>query len=91
MCLTGNSIIKCLLGKVACLIRGVQDLIVEHGEVKSKTKADWVGRCKVGLGNLSGILVSLKRLVGGLLAFVANGELSKVTVVVTLPVLTQNG
>jgi hypothetical protein len=43
--------------------------------------------CKVGLSNLSGILVSLKRLVGRLLSLVANCELSEVSVVITLPVV----
>jgi hypothetical protein len=74
-----------LLGKVACLVGGVQDLIVEDGEVEGKTKADWVGGSQVGLSNLGSVLVSLKRLVGRLLSLVANGELSEVAVVVTLP------
>jgi hypothetical protein len=46
-----------------------------------------VGWCKVGLCNFGGVLVSLKRLVGRLLSLVANGELSKVTVVITLPMI----
>jgi hypothetical protein len=41
--------------------------------------------CKVCLGNLGGILVSLKRLVGRLLSLVSNCELSEVSVVITLP------
>jgi hypothetical protein len=56
---TSNGIIKGLLGKVTCLIRRVEDLIVEHGEVEGKTKADWVCWCKIGLGNLGSVLVSL--------------------------------
>lgn len=71
---------------MARLIRGVQDLVVEDGEVKGETKADWVGRCKVGLGNFSGVLVSFEGLVRGLLSLVANGELSEITVIVSLPV-----
>ena len=85
--LTSNGIIKCLLGKMASLIRRVQDFIVENGEVKSQTQADWVGWCKVGLCNFGGVLVSLKGLVCRLLSLVANGEFSKVTVVITLPVI----
>lgn len=72
---------------MASLVRGVEDLVVEDGEVERKTQADRVGRRQLGLGNLGSSLVSLERLVGGVLAAVANGELGKVTVVVTLPVM----
>ena len=41
---------------------------------------------KVSLCNFGGVLVSLEGLVGRLLSLVANGELSQVTVVITLPV-----
>ena len=71
---------------MASLVWSVEDLVVEDGEVQGKTQSDWVGWGKVGLGNLGGSLVSLKRLVGGSLALVANGELGEVAVVVTLPV-----
>ncbi|KAI6772534.1 hypothetical protein HG530_003492 [Fusarium avenaceum] len=70
---------------MASLIGGVEDLVVEDGEVKGETQADRVGRRKLGSGNLSSSLVSLEGLVGGVLAAVANGELSEITVVVTLP------
>ena len=82
---TGNSVIKRLLGEVAGLVRRVHDFVVEYGEVKGKTKADGVGGSKVSLGDLGGILVSLKRLVGRLLTAITKSELGKVTVVVTLP------
>ena len=72
---------------MACLIGRVQDLIVEHREVESKTKADWVCWSKVGLGNFSGVFVSLEGLVGGLLSLVANSKLSKVSVIVPLPMM----
>lgn len=72
---------------MASLVRGVEDLIVEHGEVQGETQADGVGGGKVGLGNLGGGLVGLEGLVGRVLAAVANGELGQVTVVVTLPVI----
>ena len=58
--LTSNSIIESLLGKVARLVWGVEDFIVEHGEVEGKTKTDWVGWCKISLGNLGSVLVSLQ-------------------------------
>jgi hypothetical protein len=83
--LTSNGVIKSLLGEMAGLIRRIQDLIVENGEVEGQTQADWVGWCKVSLCNFGGVLVSLEGLVGRLLSLVANGELSKVTVVITLP------
>lgn len=72
---------------MAGLVWRVENLIVEDREVQGKTKADWVGWGKVGLSNFGSILVSLKRLVGGLLALITSSELSKVTVVVTLPVI----
>lgn len=84
---TGNGIIKGLLGKVAGLIGGVEDLIVEDREVQGKTKTDWVSGGKIGLSNLSGVLVGLERLVRRLLSLVANGELSKVAVVIALPIM----
>ena len=36
---TSNGVIKGLLGKVASLIRGVEDLIVEHREVERESEA----------------------------------------------------
>lgn len=84
--LTGNRIIERLLGEVAGLVGGVEDLVVEDGEVQGETKADGVGRGELGLGNLGGSLVGLEGLVGGVLAAVANGELGEVAVVITLPV-----
>ena len=83
---TSNSIVEGLLGEVASLVGGVQDLVVEDGEVQGKTETDGVGRGEVGLGDLGGSLVGLEGLVGRLLALVANGELGKVAVVVTLPI-----
>jgi hypothetical protein len=73
--LTGNSIIKGLLSKMACLIWRVQDLIVEHGEVESKAETDWVRWRKISLGNFGGILVRFERLIGGFLSLVPNSEL----------------
>jgi hypothetical protein len=83
---TSNGIIKRLLGEVAGLIGGVQDLIVEDREVEGQTQADGVRGRQLGLSNLGGGLVGLERLVGRVLAAVANSELGKVAVVVTLPV-----
>lgn len=85
--LTSDSVIECLLGKVASLIRGVQNLIIEDREVEGETKTDWVGWSKVSLGNFGCVLVSLEGLVGRLLSLITNGELSKVTVVISLPVV----
>jgi hypothetical protein len=70
---------------VACLVRRVQNLIVEDREVESKTKADWVCWRKVSLGNFGGILVGFEGLVCRFLTPIANREFSKVTVVIALP------
>ena len=72
---------------MAGLIRSVENLVVEDGEVQGKTKADGVSGRQLSLGDLGGSLVGLERLVGRVLALVANGELGKVAVVVTLPVM----
>jgi hypothetical protein len=70
---------------VASLVRRVEDLVVEHREVKSQTEADGMSGGKVGLSDFGSALVGLERGIGSTLAAVANSELSKVTVVVTLP------
>ena len=72
---------------MAGLIRGVEDLVVEDGEVEGKTKSNWVRWSQVSLRNLCGSLVGLERLVGRSLALVANSEFGEVAVVVTLPVV----
>lgn len=71
---------------MACLVRRVENLIVENGEVKGKTQADGVGGSKVSLSDFSGILVGGQRVVGRSLALLTEGELGEITVVVTLPV-----
>lgn len=71
---------------MASLVRRVKDLVVEDREVQSQSETDRVGRSKLRLSDFSGALVGLKRIIGSRLATVANGELSKVTVVITLPV-----
>jgi len=85
--LTGNGIIECLLRKMASLVGSIEDLVVEDREVEGKTQTDGVGGRQLGLGNLGGSLVGLERLVGRILATVADGELSEVTVVVALPIM----
>jgi hypothetical protein len=81
-----NGVVEGGLGEVASLVGRVQNLVVEDREVQSKSETDGVGRGEVSLGDLSGVLVSLERLVGGGLALVTKSELGEVTVVVTLPV-----
>ena len=86
-----NSVVKGSLGKVASLVGGVENLVVEDREVQGESETDGMGRSEVSLGNLGGILVSLERLVGGGLALVTKSELGEVTVVVTLPVRRISG
>ena len=71
---------------MASLVGRVEDLVVEDGKVQCETEADGVGGSKVRGGHICGSLVGLEGLVSGRLALVTNGELGKVTVVVTLPV-----
>ena len=46
---------------MASPIWGVQDLVVEDGEVEGETKADGVGRSEFSLGDVGGILMILIR------------------------------
>jgi hypothetical protein len=46
-----NGIVEGLLGNLASLVGGVEDLIVEHREVESQSQTNRVGRRQVGLGN----------------------------------------
>jgi len=52
-----NSVVKSLLGKMARLVRRVEDFVVEHREVESETKADGVSRCEICLGDFGGVFV----------------------------------
>jgi len=56
-----NGIVESLLGKVAGTVGGVQNLVVENGEVQSETKTDGVGRGEVGLGNIGSVLKEISR------------------------------
>lgn len=82
----GNSIIEGLLGKMASLVRRVEDLVVEDREIEGKTKSDGVSRSKIGLSDFGGSLVSLQGLIGRFLSLVGSGEFGEVTMVITLPV-----
>ena len=79
-------LVESLLGEMASLIGGVEDLVVEDGEVQGETQTDGVSGRQLVLGNIGGSLVSLEGLVGRVLALVASSKLGEVTVVVTLPV-----
>ena len=83
--LTSNCIVKCLLGKVAGLVRRVENLIIEDGEVEGKTKTDGMSRGEISLRDFGGSLVGLERLVSGGLALIPESEFGEVTVVVALP------
>jgi hypothetical protein len=72
---------------VARLVWGVEDLVIEDGEVEGETKADWVGWSKVSLGHFGGVLVCLEGLVGGGRSLVTERKLGEVAVVVALPVV----
>lgn len=71
---------------MAGLIRSIEDLVVEHGEVERETEADGVRWGKVCLSNFGGSLVGVKGLIGGCLAFIAKREFGQVAVVVSLPI-----
>ncbi len=70
---------------MARLIRRIEDLVVEDGEIQGKTKTDGMRGSKVSLSDFGGILVGLKRFVGRSLAFVAKSEFGQIAVVVSFP------
>ena len=52
-----------LLGKLAGLVGGVEDLVVEDGEVEGETQSDGVGGLHLPFADLKGVLVGLLRVV----------------------------
>ena len=55
-----NSVIKRRLGNRARTIRRIEDLIVEHREVECKSKANGVGRGKLGGSNSGSSGISIQ-------------------------------
>ena len=84
--LTSNSVIKCLLSEMASLVWGVENLIVEDGEVQGETKTDRVGGSEVGSRNFGSSFICFQRLICRYLALITKSKLGQVTMVVTLPV-----
>ena len=78
-----NSIIESLLGHFTSFAWLVHDLIVEHREVKSETKSDWVGGLEVFIGLLSGIVVGGESVLSNLLVVLTLGVFTDVSVVVS--------
>lgn len=87
---TSNSVVKCLLGEMASLIRRVEDLVVEDGKVQRETETDGVSRGEISSGNLRRSFVGLQRLISRDLALVTESEFREVAVVVALPVSTKS-
>ena len=72
---------------MACSVRGVQNFVVEDGEVEGQTKADGVCWWEFCDGNIRGRLVGNEGVFSSCLAFSARGELSQISVVVSLPIM----
>lgn len=70
---------------MASLIGRVQDLVIEDGEVQCETETDRMSWGKVGCGNFGGRFVGLQGLIGRDLTLVTKCKLSKVTMIVALP------
>ena len=73
-----------LLGQLAGLVGGVEDLVVEDGEVEGETQPDGVGGLHGRLGNVESILISLLGIVNNSSLGISYGNLGKIPVVVTL-------
>ena len=52
-----------LLGELARLVGGVEDLVVEHGEVEGEPQSDGVCGLHLGLADLKSVLVGFLRVV----------------------------
>ena len=52
-----------LLGQLARLVRAVEDLVVEHGEVEGEPQPDGVSRLHLCLTDLESVLVGFLRVV----------------------------
>ena len=67
------------------MVRGVQDLVIEDGEIQGKTKTDGMRWSELGGRNFSRSLVGLQGFVGRYLALIAKSKFREITVIVTLP------
>jgi len=64
-----ESIRECLFSKGAGFLVVVHNLVVEYGEVKSKSKSDWVAGIEL-FGRIVGMLIILESSILNLLEFV---------------------
>ena len=71
-----------LLGKLAGLVGGVEDLVVEDGEVERQTEADGMRRLHLGFRNFKGLLISLLRIVQHGCSAVSYSNFGKVPVII---------
>ena len=55
----GDGVIEGLLGELTRLVRAVEDLVVEHGEVEGESQPDGVSRLHLGLADFKCILIGL--------------------------------
>lgn len=58
--LTSDSVVKCLLSKMASLVGRVKDLVVEDGKVQCKTETNGVSGSEIRGCDLGGSLISLQ-------------------------------
>jgi len=79
-----------LLGDLARLVGGVEDFVVEDGEVQGKTQSDRMRGRKVRRGNIRGALVRVKGRSSRLLAGFPGLELREVPVVVSLHLVVED-
>mmetsp|Transcript_30500 Transcript_30500/g.85404 ORF Transcript_30500/g.85404 Transcript_30500/m.85404 type:complete len:208 (-) Transcript_30500:264-887(-) len=79
-----DGLVEGVLGQVARPLRGVEDLVVEHGEVQGQAQANRVRRRQLVQRDRLGLLVGHQGLLGSLFPVVAGLELGQVAVVVPL-------
>ena len=79
-----------LLSEVASLVGGVEDFVVEYGEVERQAQADGVRGRQLVVGDGGRVAVRVKRVGGGGLSAVAGLELGQVSVVVALHLVVEH-
>lgn len=80
-----DGVVEGRFGQAAGAVGGVEDLVVEDGEVERQPQPDGVGGGQLRHGDVARRLVRHQAVLRRLLAVVARGKLGQVAVVVALP------
>merc|ERR1711971_976809 len=85
-----NCILESCAGHLACLVRILQDLVLEHRIVQCKAKTDGVSYGQILFSHIRCFLVSEACILRGFALGIASAEFSNVSVVVGLHLLVED-